>query len=113
MTTDPIKDLSRTKAAIEAYDAHDKTWREGFTLFQAKVWFEEKDRLAKAVGIAYGHDTADRNSMDTCEHCVRPGFKSKYGGDGDSFVRRMVKQWEERCQNTPSKEEDETLEATE
>lgn len=30
-------------------------------------------RLGQAVGHAFGLDTADRNAMDTCEGCVRPG----------------------------------------
>jgi hypothetical protein len=70
-----LPDLTRTKRALELYDAG------------------EAD--GEAVGIAFGLDTADRNSFETCKACVRPGKKHPAHPDDLSFVRRMVKKWEE------------------
>ena len=95
MTADKrLPDLSRTKAAIEAYDKlNDELVMDGS---QAEVTgqFAELERLGEAVGIAFGLDTADRNSMDTCKGCIRPGHKVPAPGAELSFVRRMVAKWE-------------------
>jgi hypothetical protein len=53
-----------------------------------------KERLGEAVGIAFGLDTADRNSLETCRGCIRPGHRIPGPGEELSFVRRMVAQWE-------------------
>ena len=85
-------DLSRTAAAIIAYDAFDATYDNAthMTCDEAIAWFDELEQLGEAVGIAFGLDTADRNSMDTCKACVRPGPKVPAPGFATSFVRRMV-----------------------
>jgi hypothetical protein len=48
----------------------------------------------EAVGIAFGLDTADRNSMDTCKSGIRPGNKIPAPGCELSFVRKAVAKWE-------------------
>jgi hypothetical protein len=88
-------DLSRTKAAIEAYDAFDAQFDRMERNQDAVVaWFAELERLGEAVGIAFGLDTADRNSLETCRGCIRPGHRIPGPGEELSFVRRMVAQWE-------------------
>jgi hypothetical protein len=82
-----IPNMARTKAALEAYDAEHARPVPMDTKGEAKAYFDGLDRLAQAVGEAYGLDTADRNNLDTCRECVRPG----------PFVRRMVALWEETC----------------
>jgi hypothetical protein len=91
---DPIQDLSRTAAAIAAYDAFDATWADGLDQDQAVAWFSQLETLGMLVGVAFGHDTADRNSMDTCKRCIRPGDKTPSPGCELSFVRRTVAKWE-------------------
>ena len=89
MSTTPkaLPDLSRTRAAIVAYDEFDnKAVFEGMDQDEVLAWFKKLEGLGEAVGIAFGLDTADRNSMDTCKRCVRPG----------QFVREAVARWEQR-----------------
>lgn len=86
----PISDLSRTESAIEAYDAFDATYSTIESASQEEVlaWFDKRDALGEAVGVAFGLDTADRNSMEVCRS-IRPGYEN-------SFVRRAVAQWKAR-----------------
>ena len=90
MSTTPkdlLSDLSRTRAALAAYDEFDnKAVFEGMDQDEVLAWFKKLEGLGEAVGIAFGLDTADRNSMDTCKRCVRPG----------QFVREAVARWEQR-----------------
>lgn len=76
-TTNPL-DLGRTRQALTEYDtfmatnpyqfeADDPQIEASFQRVQA-----EENRLAHAVGEAFGHDTADRNNFETCQKCVRP-----------------------------------------
>ena len=69
--------FTKTRAALDAYDTYvDQVWSVGdnsnfgrnFDKLEA-----ERERLARAVGRAFGEDTADVNSPETCERCVRPG----------------------------------------
>ena len=76
--SDKLPDLSRTEAAIAAYDC------------------DPSDELAAAVGAAYGEDTQDRNNPATCAALIRPGPKVPTPGSELSFVRRMVKLWREQ-----------------
>jgi len=92
-----LPDLTRTVKAIEEHDAYkaefcDAVDRNDSTDDLGKM-VEKLEVLAKAVGHAYGLDTADRNDMDTCEGCVRPGPAVPGPGCEISFVRRMVAQW--------------------
>lgn len=92
-----LPDLSRTAAAIEAYDAYDAAFQpERMTNDAALAGFAKLDALAEAVGLAFGLDTADRNSVETCRQCIRPGHKVPGPGCERSFVRRMVALWRER-----------------
>jgi hypothetical protein len=81
-------DLSRTKAALEAFDAH-----------AAEHGFRRDGKLAEAVGEAFGMDTAGLNDLATCKACVRPGKLLPAGHPDESFVRRMVRAWEQQVQS--------------
>jgi hypothetical protein len=83
-------DFTRTIAAIAEYDHHDKTHDFSKPMAECMAWLAEDDRLAKAVGRAYGLDTSAINSVDTCEQCIRPGNKIPGPGQSLSFVRQMV-----------------------
>jgi hypothetical protein len=98
MKTLPSPNLSRTAAAIEAYDAFDATYDALTPLNNETVlaWFAKLEEMGKAVGHAFGLDTADRNSLSTCEGCIRPGHKVPGPGCELSFVRRMVAKWQEK-----------------
>lgn len=79
-------DLTRTVAALAAFDAahesHDS---------------DPDCLLAKAVGIAFGFDTADRNQFANCAALVRPGAREPRGGKSElSFVRLMVREFQRR-----------------
>ncbi len=76
----PQLDLTRTKAALDAYD---------------EKWGDEYDPsqdcpLAKAVGDAYGLDIRDWNNTGDCAHLVQPGPRTPLPGTEASFVRFMV-----------------------
>lgn len=88
-------DLSRTANAIVAYDVFNESL-DFSKMNQAKAdgAFAELERLAEAVGLAYGQDTAKINNVDTCRMCIRPGHKVPGPGCELSFVRRMVAKWE-------------------
>jgi hypothetical protein len=90
---DTLPDLSRTAQAIREYDAYKIDW-DGTNTYLLKA-IDKQDALAEAVGIAFGLDTADRNSMDTCRRFIRPGFAVPAPGYELSFVRRMVALWKE------------------
>lgn len=82
--------LARTKAAIEAFDAEAaKPMPEPFGEAWGKI--NREDRLAEAVGEAYGLDTADRNDPATCKACIRPGRPTEADHPDEPFVRRMVR----------------------
>jgi hypothetical protein len=89
-----LPDLSRTKAAIEAYDAFDSTFNmDGMSQDEVLAGFAKLESLGEAVGVAFGLDTADRNSMSAAK-AIRPGHKVPAVGAELSFVRRMVAKWE-------------------
>lgn len=70
-------DLTRTAAALEAYDA------------------DPGDAAGRAVGVAYGLDTAAFNNPDVCAELIRPGKQLAAGHQDEPFVRRMVRMWRE------------------
>ncbi len=74
-------DMSRTQAAIDAYDAK---WGDEYDPYQLCP-------LAKAVGVAFGLDTADRNNKADCARLIRPGPRAPQPGCELSFVRRMCR----------------------
>lgn len=88
--------LTRTIKALEEYDAADAEYEKLMSRHMmvsgrdADATLKRLDRLAEAVGYAYGLDTSDRNSVETCRQCVRPGPKIPAPGCELSFVRRMV-----------------------
>ena len=75
-------DLTRTVQALEAYDA------------------ESSSVNAEAVGIAYGHDTSDRNNFEDCKALIRPGKQTPAHPDDLSFVRRMVQKFRDQSKET-------------
>lgn len=83
--------MERTRAAIAAYDEFDAALDfEGMDQKAVLAGFAKLDALGEAVGVAFGLDTADVNSMDTCKCYVRPGPKVPAVGAELSFVRRAV-----------------------
>lgn len=92
-------DLSRTAAALERYDAErgriKRLWDNVETDQDVAFVTAEEERFARAVGEAFGLDTADRNNPRTCADLVRPGPKVPVPGAELSFVRRMVEIWRE------------------
>ena len=90
-----LPDLSRTKAAIEAYDTFDAAATMSGSQDEVLAELAELERLGKEVGRAFGLDTADRNNVRDCEMYIRPGNKTPPAGFQLSFVRRMVARWVE------------------
>ena len=86
----PIASLLRTHRALLKYDRYNATF-EAFLddprLDDKKVekWFAGLEVERKAVGHAFGLDTADRNSMDTCERHIQA-----------DDVRGLVAKWKSR-----------------
>lgn len=93
-----IRPLPKTRAAIEAYDILYDQFNSSLQISHRR-WIEfvsEIERLAEAVGIAYGEETCDINNPETCKQCIRPGPKVLPPGAELSFVRRMVNDWEKK-----------------
>jgi hypothetical protein len=84
------RDFTRTIAAIKAYDEFDTKFEASGTQKEVLKKFAELERLASAVGEAFGLDTSDINSVDTCRACICPGPRVPGPGAHLSFVRRMV-----------------------
>lgn len=84
--------FTRTAKALADFDCQvDTAWATLFAmpveeLTDGHVYQVEniERHLGRAVGHAFGLDTADRNALDTCEGCVRPG----------PWLRRIIGQWE-------------------
>ena len=90
-------DLCRTAKAIEEYDAYDARYEKIAPTARDETALNmlgKLNALGEAVGIAFGHDTAGLNSLDTCRLCVRPGARVPPPGfDNPSWVRRQVLRW--------------------
>lgn len=71
-------DLTRTATALAAFETWDsQAWaviraNPNVTNGDVYAYSLERERQARKVGHAFGLDTADRNSLSTCEACVRP-----------------------------------------
>ena len=67
----------RTRAALNVYDEYtEQVWAKGDNRDFGRNFAKqdaERNRLARLVGRAFGEDTSDVNSIETCESCVRPG----------------------------------------
>lgn len=81
------RNFSRTLEALAAYDVHDRTFS---VQNLPDDWFEQEALLGRAVGRAYGLDTADVNRVESCEHPIRPGRAVPAPGAELSFVRQRV-----------------------
>lgn len=93
-----LPDLSRTLAALKTYDKRlpqlMRVLDKAQTDAELRTMMIEIEKLEESVGAAYGLDTADRNSPETCRGVVRPGPAVPPPGQELSFVRRMVAQWQ-------------------
>jgi len=65
--------FARTRAALKTFDEYTENVWEHAKWNNFDTLDAERNRLARLVGRAFGEDTADVNSPDTCESCVRPG----------------------------------------
>lgn len=90
-------DLSRTEAAIAAYDALDAIALQGApsltTNAEVEELFAKLEAAGAEVGRAFGLDTAGFNNPETCEKYIRPGPKNPPPGSELSFVRQTVRRW--------------------
>ena len=95
-------DFTRTAAALDAYDlaadlfkvelnAEPMQSQAEFLAGEARI-----EKMGEAVGEAFGFDTQDRNSVETCRQCIRPGPKVPGPGYELSFVRKTVAKWRQR-----------------
>lgn len=71
--------LTRTAQALETYDRHNYSG-----MVESESFYDERERLAKAVGEAFALDTADRNRPETARlmHPADPWLRAlvvKYG----------------------------------
>ncbi len=99
-----LPDLSRTARALARYDAleDELDTDAGADLAlenpaRHSNQLERLDALGRAVGVAFGEDTKDRNDPETCAGVVRPGPAVPRPGCELSFVRRMGAQWREQA----------------
>ncbi len=92
-----LPSLEKTQAAIAAYDAADEKYTadEIQGKHDALKALENLEQLGEAVGTAFGEETQDRNDSEDCRRLIRPGHAVPPPGAELSFVRRMVKDWEE------------------
>lgn len=93
-----LPSLAKTALAIDAYDAAIDALANTidsmpYTAIDAVE--VEIERLARAVGEAFGEETRDRNNAAFCADVIRPGSRFPPTGEELSFVRRMVNQWRE------------------
>lgn len=69
--------FTRTRAALKTFDDFtEHVWAKGDNSNFGRNFAKhdaERERLARLVGRAFGEDTIEVNSPDTCESCVRPG----------------------------------------
>lgn len=101
--TDKLPDLSRTAAAIAAFDVIDAEFEAYMSgesgcpdVGVTKDLFRRLEEAGAAVGRAFSEDTEDRNDPATCVGLVRPGPAVPRPGNAPSFVRRMVARWREQ-----------------
>ena len=88
-----LPDLRRTADVLDSYD-HELAQPMPEAFGEAWNKLNREASLARAVGVAFGLDTADRNDPATCAAVIRPGLPDPPGGDVDlSFVRRCVRAW--------------------
>ena len=92
-----LPDLSRTQTMLAVYDEFGTAYSAAkMSGEEAVAGLKKLEELGEAVGMAFGMDTADRNSVETCKRSIRPGPKVPGPGCELSFVRRMVALWEQR-----------------
>ena len=96
MSKDKIN-FTRTINAIKEYDEIEKRFqevelKEPADIDKAVRSLEELEKAGEKVGLMYGLDTSDRNSVETCRTLIRPGSNRITPGEHDvCFVRRMVR----------------------
>lgn len=70
--------FDRTRAALHVFDEYTKNVWERSTWNRWQEIDKEHTRLARCVGRAFGEDTIEVNSPDTCESCVTPKAVRKF-----------------------------------
>jgi hypothetical protein len=104
-------ELYRTAEALAARDqAMLDLWEQIYNSTQqdhTMQILQQIEKIEESVGEAFGLDTCDINSVETCRRCVRAGepadaLKMVKGDQGDpfyrgeSFLRRSVREWQIR-----------------
>ena len=94
-----MRDFSRTQEALRIYDEQEpilfnKVMATRIPGESGRL-MDEIDKLAEAVGIAFGEDTKDINNPETCRQCIRPGPAVPPPGAELSFVRKTIKKFAE------------------
>ena len=103
-------DLKETKDALDRYDrenddliilidSSDHSDPDQAIVILKKI--EIVEEYARQIGLAYGNDTKEINNREDCERFIRPGVKEPVNEDDLSFVRKMVKRWEEDKSENP------------
>lgn len=94
-----IPNLSRTAAALDAYDARDAEYSNTMGTEALIAWGDDMERLGAAFGEAFGRDTVDINGehrIPFLTEVMRPGPKQPAPWQEENFVRRLVRLWKER-----------------
>lgn len=92
-----MPNLDRTEKALAEYDEVDATYAEVGAVVpveDADALLDKLAELGRKVGEAYALDTADRNPASVAD-LIRPGPAVPSPGCELSFVRRMVKCWQD------------------
>ncbi len=104
MVAERWPDLSRTYRALQRHDEIERAMLS--PKINDRQWAllnEELEQAARNVGLAYGRDTSDRNSVATCVEAIRPGPSVPAPGATESFVRRAVRLWINQCRRDEMK----------
>lgn len=85
-----IKDLTRTEAALAAWDKHNDNPPsldpDTETNASWTKWLTELESLGENVGRHFGFDTADRNNLHDCSQLIRP----------NKWLRDLIADWRSR-----------------
>lgn len=95
----PDLDLSKTAAALEAFDKFEANFDTRLMVacdnVEVDALLAEYRNEERRVAEAYADDTADRNSRDRVLELIRPGPREPGAGAEPSLVRKMVQRWKD------------------